>query len=501
MALRARLFWAIKVAVLVGFSGMIPLAGCSLDRLGHEEVASALQRYVDEAPEAGARYGRLPGVSANGLESPGQTGDVAGDVRDSHADSTLRSLLIVALRENPDIQVAEEQARAAAERIAQVTALPDPIVSGKWLPEPVRTAEGDNPFILGVRQPFPVPEKLDRAGRIALEKTHMALARVQETRLRVIADVKRAYFHLYMVIKSIEITQENQQLLHGLIDVTRAQLAAGKRPQEDVLRATVELSNLEATLIRLRQDRLSTEARLNRLLGRNPGTPVPEPVDFAIRDSRLSIDILLAKAAKANPSLKRLEHQIARDREAVGLARVAYWPNFTVGLEWMIMDGRSAFEPPRNPATGRRPPSPQLSEDGSDNWAILFGFTLPIWGDKIRAGVREAELTVAASTLQYSSARDRLEFEIEDALARVRAQQELATLFKSTIIPQAGETYRVSLASYSAGSSDFLYVIDNWRKWLTFTIQYYRSLGELERSVADLEQAVGLSLTDLDAES
>jgi hypothetical protein len=47
-----------------------------------------------------------------------------------------------------------------------------------------------------------------------------------------------------------------------------------------------------------------------------------------------------------------------------------------------------------------------------------------------------------------------------------------------------------------AGTSDFLYVIDNWRKWLVFTIRYHRSLGELERSVADLEQALGLSLTE-----
>ena len=492
MTRRSQLISAITIATRVGLSGVVSLVGCSLGRLGHEEVATALQRYGDEAPAAGARYSRLPGVSANGLESP--------TVADSNGDSTLRRLLIEALRENPDIQTAEEETRAAGERIAQVTALPDPIVSGKWLPEPVRTAEGDNPFIVGIRQPFPVPAKLDRAGRIALERTHMALARVQETRLRVIADVKRAYFRLYMVIKSIEITQENQQLLRGLIEVARAQVASGRRPQEDVLRAEVELSSLEAALIRLRQDRLSTEARLNQLLGRDPGTPVAEPVDFEIRRAQLSVDDLLAKAAKANPGLKRLEHQIVRDREAVGLARLAYWPNFTVGLEWMIMDGRSAFEPPRNPATGRRPPSPQLSEEGSDNWAILFGFTLPIWGDKIRAGVREAELKVAASNLQYASARDRLQFEIEDALARVRAQQELAALFKNTIIPQAEQTYRVSQASYSAGTSDFLYVIDNWRKWLAFTIQYYRSLGELERSVADLEQAVGLSLTDLDTE-
>ena len=78
----------------------------------------------------------------------------------------------------------------------------------------------------------------------------------------------------------------------------------------------------------------------------------------------------------------------------------------------------------------------------------------------------------------------------------MRAQRDLAALFDTTIIPQAQQTYQVSQASYVAGTSDFLYVIDNWRKWLAFTIQYHRSLGELERSVADLEEAIGLSLPE-----
>ena len=61
-------------------------------------------------------------------------------------------------------------------------------------------------------------------------------------------------------------------------------------------------------------------------------------------------------------------------------------------------------------------------------------------------------------------------------------------------IPQSRQAYEVSRASYTAGRGEFLFVIDNWQKWLTFTIQYHRALGELERSVADLEEALGLSL-------
>ncbi|HSK48612.1 MAG TPA: TolC family protein, partial [Coriobacteriia bacterium] len=391
----------------------------------------------------------------------------------------------------------EETARAKAERIIQVTALPDPMVTTRTLPEPIRTAEGDNFFVLGISERFPIPKKLDRAGRIALEDTRAALQRLQEVRLRIIAEVKRAYFQLYVLDKSIEITGENQRLLRGLIDVARAQVAAGRRPQDDVLRAQVELSSLEAELISLRQRRVSMVAQVNELLDRTPNTPVASLDGFDIRKADLSLDQLLDKATGANPALKRLKHLIERDEHAVGLARLAYWPDFTLGLEWMYMEPRDAFRPPPNPMTGQRPAVPTMSEDGTDNWAITFGFSLPIWFDKIEGGINEARYRLLATRQEYAATQNRIEFQIVDALERVRAQRDLAALFDSTIIPQAQQTYQISQTSYVAGASDFLYVIDNWRKWLVFTIQYHRSLGELERSVADLEEAIGLSLSEL----
>ncbi len=464
--------------------------GCALHMEGTREVATYVQRRAAEQPSSADVYARAP---AN-VQQPGATQDHST----SHGVlDTLRDFIVVALENNPDIKAAEEMARSKAERIVQATALPDPMITTKTLPEPVRTAEGDNFFILGISERFPVPEKLDRAGRIALEETRAALQRLQEARLQVIAEVKRAYFQLYVLDRSLDITQENQRLVRGLIDVARAQVAAGRRPQDDVLRAQVELSSLEAELIGLRQRRVTFAARLNQLLNRSATTEVPSPDGFDVRHADLRLDQLLAKAADANPALKRLQHQIEREKHAVELAKLAYWPDFTLGFEWMYMEPRDAFRPPPNPMTGQRPVVSTMSEDGTDNWAITFGFSLPIWFDKIKGGINESKHRLMATRQEYAATQNRVEFQITDALERVRAQRELALLFDSTIIPQAHQTYRVSQASYTAGSSDFLYVIDNWRKWLAFTIQYHRSLGELERSVADLEEAIGLSLPEL----
>ncbi len=479
------LIYSLTIATLV-----IVMQGCALYQDGTHEVSAYFERIGSAYEEAAIAYTRSPEL----LRDESTHADAPAEPR---ILERLRDFIVLALERNPDIEASEQTVRSKVERIRQVTALPDPFLNMKILPEPVRTAEGDNFFIMGVSQKLPVPEKLDRAGRVALEETRIALQQWQATRLRVIADVKRAYFELYVVDRSIDVTQANQTLLRGLIDVARSQVAAGRRSQEDVLRAQVELSSLEAELITLRQRRVTIVARLNEVLDRQPQTEIKTPDEFDVRDVDLAIDNLLEKAADANPDLKRIEYQIERDRESLELARLAYWPDFAVGFEWMSMNPRDAFEAPINPATGRRPVTPQLSEDGSDNWAITFGFSLPIWFDKIEGGIEEATRRLASSRAQYRSTSNRIEFAVEDALERVEAQEELALLFRDTIIPQAEQTYRVSQTSYAAGTSDFLYVIDNWRKWLVFTIQYYRSVGELERSVADLEQAIGLSLTEV----
>lgn len=242
-------------------------------------------------------------------------------------------------------------------------------------------------------------------------------------------------------------------------------------------------------------------AMLNRVLNRPPTTGVPTLEEFDVRGVGVKLEDLFTAAAGQNPDLLRLKQQLERDRQSVELAKLAYWPDFTLGFEWMYMRPRDAFVPPPNPQTGMLPAINRMSEEGTDNWAITLSVNIPLWIEKIEGGIREAHSRLLATQHEYVATKNRVNFEIEDAFARVQAQRELAAIFKDTIIPQAQQAYEVSRAAYSAGASDFLFVIDNWQKWLMFTIQYHRALGELERSVADLEAAIGLSLSEAGGES
>jgi len=474
---------------------LLACMGCTWDRLAAREVSATLERHERQRSAQAAAY-------ATGADEP--VGNHAPVTQDAPAMAggdaqagprePLTTLILLALERNPDIQAAAETARSMAARVPQVTALSDPVLSTKVLPEPIRTAEGDNYFVLGVRQTFPFPEKLDRRGRMALEQAREAIANFEQERLRVIAEVKRAYFGLYVVDRTAQVLRENQGLSRGLIDVARGQLVAGRRSQQDVLRAQVAFSQLESQLVELRQQRSTVEAQINRLLSRPHSTPVEIAPELDIRKCDFDLERLLAHARRSNPRLAALEHMVERDRQAVRLARLAYWPDLTVGFEWITMAPRTAFKPPINPQTGRRPPAPMLSEEASDNWAITASLNLPIWFNKIEAGIREARARLLTTQQRYQSMQDTVEYQMQDALARVQAQRELAEIFADTIIPQAKQAYDVSLADYAAGSEDFQAAIDNWRNWLTFAIQYHRAVGQFQRSLADLEEALGTTI-------
>ena len=482
----------IRASIAIGLAFVTLTFGCALNAQGHREVSAALAKYERRARAMPVEYGEL---SQSAEDRPSQAAPTEGTSSppDEHS---LAGLIATALERNPEIMSAIDSAKSAASRVPQATALMDPMLMTRTLPEPTRTADGDMVFVLGASQTLPIPSKLDRRGRAALEEARMAIRELDQARLRIIAEVKRAYFQLFAVDQAVLITRENQTLLRDLIDVARGQLVAGKRQQEDILRAQVERSNLESQLVQLAQRRETTVALINSILDRPPKTSVDSIASYDVRRLRPHLDELLTQAYQRNPELAKIEHQVLRDEHQLALAKLDYIPDFTVGFEWMLMQPRDAFVPPVNPDTGMRPPYNRMSEEGTDSWAITVGLNIPVWFERIEAGIREARERLSASRRQHHAAKNKLTYQIEDALARINSQRDIADLYATAIIPQAEQAFQVSREGYVTGTSDFQFVIDNWQKWLFFRLEYFRTLADLEQSVADLEQALGVSIVE-----
>lgn len=417
-------------------------------------------------------------VEDNMTEHRGDTLAIAASEADESfsADAGPEDYVKLALARNPSILAARRRVERMAEEIPQVTSLDDPMLQVSppvgSMPE---TAAGMVGVMTMVSQQLPFPGKLDTRGRIAAQEAAMAQRELESEKLAVAADVRRAYWSLYLTQRQIEVSSGNRELLSQLHRVAMSKYEAGTASQQDVLRASVELSDLDNQIITLRQRQRAAKGMLNSLMDRGVDAPLPVPSEAKLSEVSLKLDELLAEAAKSNPRLRRAHDNIEAYRQRLKLARLNRWPDLNVSLTYNTVD-RSDMAPMSN---------------GKDQWWFGFGVNLPIWQGRRDAEERGALAGVMEGVAELTAAQNRLAFETQDAMLKVETQQRSAILFRDVIIPRTQQAAAVSQSAYQAGTSDFLTLVENWRQVLSFELMYHQSVTEMQQNLAQLQQVIG----------
>ena len=390
-------------------------------------------------------------------------------------EPALEDYVRFALERNPRIRAMVRDVEAMGLRVPQVTSLDDPMLT--FVPptgDMTQTAGGMMDASVGISQKVPFPSKLAARGRVAEQVVRIALENLRATRLDVVADVKQAYYGYYLTGISVRVAREHIDLLRRIRDVAAAKFRAGIAPQQDVLRAEVELYQLSNELLTLEQEVRTARAALNVLIDRGIEAELPPPSPFDAQRVEWELETLMARAVAASPELQTLRETVRRDLEAGRLARLDYLPDFSVGGAYSFIGG------------GISPVA-----DGSDAWNLTLGMTLPVWFQRIRAGILQRNAEILGSALRYRSRRNDVFVALQDALVRVDIQYRRALLFRDAILPRARQAVEVSESGYQSGQLDFLTWIDNWRRLIEFTLEYHRALAGLEQSFALLEQLAG----------
>jgi outer membrane protein TolC len=129
-------------------------------------------------------------------------------------------------------------------------------------------------------------------------------------RLKVTALVKQAYYRLRHAYATRDYIQRDRDLLRDLSRIAEANYASGKALQQDVLKAQVQISLLEPQVVEAEHDMQSREAEIDRLLGRDPDSPLGRPPDEKPPALGFSLEQLQAKAGKAADGVRLPRYEI-----------------------------------------------------------------------------------------------------------------------------------------------------------------------------------------------
>jgi len=396
-------------------------------------------------------------------------------------DDQLTALVEEALQNNPDLQAGRERWEMFQHKIAPARSLEDPVLGIAFSNYPIDSFQADQTPMTGneirIAQKFPFPGKLDAKGDVARQQALWYQAVFEDSRLRLASQVKDTFYRLYFVEQAIAVTEKNLQILDSFISLTMTRYEVGKGLQQDVLKAQVEQSKLLDKLLALRQQRLSMQSGLTRLLGR--ATPVTPAFagELALVPPESDANRLKELARQHRPLFTAYEALINRYATQRKLADLDYYPNFNLWTSYRFRDD-------------------DLPDRGTDFVSVGVAINLPIWREKRAEAVAEADSGVRMARSQFDEFRNQVDFAIDDALASLEKNHRQAQLFQSGIIPQAQQSFDASLAAYQVGKVELLSLLDGLMTLYRYQIDYQRALTDGLRDVARLEAATGTPLPE-----
>lgn len=450
-------------AICAAAAGLI--AGCSSPFDQSHDSTRPLGRVLPQGVEQ---------VPPSAFREPAEGGEAAAPTLppDALPDDYIR----YALYHSPEVEAAYQRWRAAAERLPQVGALPDPRLNFGFFLDEAETRVGPQQVRLGVSQTLPWPGRLRDREDAASRAAAAAWRGFESVRLSVTERVVSTLHDIAYLDGTTAITGENLELLRSFEEVLRARYRVGAGSHPELIRVQVELGQLEDRLAQLRAMRPAYVAELNAAMNRHPGDPVPTLPGLPGRVAALDADGLAEIARRSNPALLSLDEQIEEQRYLAEVARKDGLPDLTVGLDYTLTNEAM---------------NSSIPESGDDPIMLSFGINVPLWREKYDAGVRESlarRLGVAGERAdqanRIAAGIHRAWFEHTDADRRVR-------LYEQTLIPKAQESLRASLAGFRAGETSFLDLLDTERTLLEFAIASERARSDRGKALARLGTLVG----------
>jgi cobalt-zinc-cadmium efflux system outer membrane protein len=345
----------------------------------------------------------------------------------------LADVVRIASERRDEIAAARARSLAAEQRPAIVSALEDPMISPSLDHLPFMWGGAD--VSVTIEQQIPLSGIRGHRRASALADVDRLRAGVNRTRLDVGTQAANAFLMLQEQRRVAALVNEQIGFARDVVQAANARYGGGTSPQADVLRAEVEVARLQAVAKTLLGEVRGAEAMLNTSLALEADSPVPELVPLAF-PGPIPAWTAIKTSLTTRPELVAGRAEIARAEADVLVMRDMYRPMMTIrtGPAYTMTDGRG--------------------------WMAMVGISLPIWRDKLRAGLAEAEAMRAMSEADVRAMTRMIEGEAAVAVNQLQAANDRQTALRNDVLPRARMVIEPAVAGYASGQLPLVSVIE-----------------------------------------
>ncbi len=390
---------------------------------------------------------------------------------------TLAEAEDLALAAEPGQQAMQAKAAALKERAVVAGELPDPMLRVGLNNFPIESGgfrtEGMTHAAVGLRQAFPAGKTRSFKARqfdlLAAEMNDNADARGRN----VLTAVRSAWLDLYYWEQARALVSESRPLFDDLAIVTRSLYSVGRKSQQDVLRAELELSRLDDRLIDIERQRARAQAALSEWVGHNAGRRVAQKLP---NWGQLPLLKSLEGTLPDHPALRAADAQIQARGAGVDVAKQRSKPEWALDLGYSYREGMLPSGEPR-----------------SDFISLGVSVDLPFFSKKsvdstLSAALQERRAAESSREQMLRALRSQLAAEH----ARWKDLTRRLSLYDTRILSLAAINAEASMLAYQSDRGDFADVMRAYIDDLNTRIDHIRLQVERAQSYAVLANLGGL---------
>lgn len=337
----------------------------------------------------------------------------------------------------------------------------------------------DNNWNFGFSASMPlVNAQLWKSLQISDTQILASLEESRASRLDLVNNVNKAYYALLLAVASKQVIQQNYDIAKMNADIYQKQFEQGTASEYDVLRSSVQVSNVEPELLQADISIKQASLLLKMLMGMDSDVAVMPSI--TLRDMQREMygyQLGAERDLSRNTSLRTLDIQTKLQKQNLTLKKFAWIPTLGVSynMNWNAMSSGNALKNQQfNPYSN-----------------VALALQVPIFNGLGRLNsVKQAKIQYDEMAYQRENLVNNLNMQVDLALDNINKQVRQIRSSEDGM-KQAAKAYEIMQKSFEIGAASYLNLRDSEVANTSAQLAYLQAIYNYLVSTSELDTLLG----------
>jgi outer membrane protein TolC len=388
----------------------------------------------------------------------------------------LDSILNEIQRVNPQMKMYDADIRSMDEAAKGARSWMPPEVGGGFFMTPYDTkmwkADGmGNPgmgqFMISGQQMFPNQSRLNAGSNYMLAMSSVQKEKKNYSLNELDAEAKKNYYVWIMDEKKLQVLDQDEQLLHFMIDNAELRYKNGMEKISAYYKAQAALGNVQNMKLMLESEIGQKRIAINALMYREKQMPLEIDTVYVIKDySGLALDSNAFVHTRSD--IKAIDRNIQLNDLQIKVEKTKLKPEYGIKYDHMI-------------AFGDLPLRFSLT--------AMVKIPLAPWSSKMyRANIESYKWKAEALSQQRFMVINEAQGMTASMLTDFTAKKRQVTLFENNIIPALKKNYQTMQLGYQQNTEELFMLFDAWETLNMTQLEYLDQVRQLLVMQSELER-------------